>query len=167
MAIAGLIGGAISLAGVAVSLDAALDESKQQQRYYDVSKQIVQVQQQENLERKKAMEYSARRQEMENLRNGQKAIAAATNFAANSGGLFGSSVKGARGSADAQVAFGSQGISQAVQTGRAMYGLSEQQTAFQMQQADIMSNIASDKGQEAIGNALISGGSALGRMFTD
>lgn len=166
MAIAGILSGIAGLVGVGISYAAAEDEANQQKQYYGVGKQIVGVQQQENYQRYLAMQYSSQRQNLENLRNVQKTIAASTNFAANAGGTFGSSLSEARGATKAQGAFNTSGISLGVQSGQTMYGLSNQQTNLQMQQADIMTNIATDKGQEALGNAIISASGAFGRMFT-
>lgn len=151
MGVTALVGLGTSLFGSSKASSANKTLAAESSQYYGLSQQIAGVQIQENYQQYLAMVYGSQRQEMENLRKTQQQIARVSNagMTAGGGGFQTSAVGEGTGAAAAQGAFNTGGLSQSVQSGQAMYGLTSQQTMLQGQQAGIQSQMAMAQGQVA------------------
>lgn len=124
-----------------------------------ISKQETQVQQAEigtqvqmDVQRRQAMELSAQRQQLQNVRNMQMARSMALSTSANQGAQFGSGLGGAYGSISGQAGNNNLGISQNLQIGENMFNLEGQLSQEKIQMAGLQGDAATN--------------SALGGMFS-
>jgi hypothetical protein len=161
MGITAAAGLATTLFGTTKSVDASQQAAGISGQIYGVEGQIVGVEQQENYQKYLAMLYGSKRQEMENLRKTQQSVASISSNAVNAGAQFGSEPNVGKGAAVAGGAFNSGGLLQSIQTGTAMYGLSNQITGLQETEAGYKSQLATAQGNIAAGQGIASFGSAL------
>jgi len=116
MAASAVVGIGMQLFGTEKSVDVSKQISA-------VQSQIYGVEQQENYQKYLQMLYGSQRQEIQNLRTAQQVRAQALAGGVFDNAQYGSGVKGGEGGASAGGAWNNLGVSQAVQTGTALYGL--------------------------------------------
>ena len=156
--------GATALVGIGMQLfgtEKSVDYSKQ---ISAVQSQIYGVEQQENYQKYVQMLYQSQRQEIQNLRQVQQVRSASLAAGVSQGAQYGSGVKGGQSAASAEGGFNALGISQAVQTGSALYGLTSQETALNQMRTTIQGNLASAQGVQAFGSALTGASGAIGKL---
>lgn len=167
-----LISGVSTLAGIGMKLfggtsQAALSSQYAQQQA-GIQTNIIGLQQQQNVQRQNAMEMGARRQNLENVRNVQKAQAMGQATAVGQGAQFGSGYQGGQGQAAAQGNWNFQGVEGNLLIGRNMFSLdsqlSQQKIQLAQAQAQYQSQSATNSGISDIGSGLISAAPALGRL---
>ncbi len=156
--------GATALVGIGMQLfgaDKSADYSKQ---ISAVQSQIYGVEQQENYQKYVQMLYQSQRQEIQNLRQVQQARSASLAAGENQGAQYGSGVRGGQSAASAEGGFNALGISQAVQTGNALYGLTSQETALNQMRTTIQGNLATSQGIQSLGAGITGASGPIGRM---
>lgn len=115
----GVLGIGMSIAGGFGQADAAKKTAAAQQ-------QIAGLEQKQDAARRQAMELSAKRQQMEVLRNAQRARSLALNNATSQGAQFGSGLQGGYGQIQGAAAWNNLGITQNLNLGEQMFDLNSQ-----------------------------------------
>src|SRR6267154_241303 len=145
---AGVLGIGMSIVGGFGQADAAKKTAAAQQR-------IAGLEQQQDAARKQAMELSAQRQQMEVLRNAQRARSLALNNATSQGAQFGSGLQGGYGQIEGQSGVNLLGISQNLQAGEQMFGLNAQINTQKMNIAGASSTAAMGAGFSSLGSGIL------------
>lgn len=115
-------------------------------------------------QRHTAMELSSHRQQLEILRNNQRARAQAMNNATNQGAQFGSGLQGGLAQVEDQGLFNLAGVNQNLEIGEAMFGVNKQITAQKQQLAQVQGQQATDQGIASLGGALVKIGPTVGAI---
>ena len=144
----GLLGLSGSIAGGVISYGASQQANAAQM-------QEIGLQAQENQQRQSAMNLNARRQQMEVLRNTQRARSLALNNATGQGAQFGSGLQGGYGNIAGQSGVNALGISENQQIGNNMFGIQSQISGAQL-------NYAKAQQQEQLGSGISSLGKSVG-----
>jgi hypothetical protein len=110
------------------------------------------------------METSARRQQLEIVRNGQRARAFATNAAVNQGAQFGSGLSGGYGQISGATGFNLQGVTDNLQTGRQLFGIDSQISANRIAANQARGQEMTAMGVQSIGRQIGSMGPTMGRL---
>jgi len=118
------------------------------------SKNIAGLEIQQDAVRRQAMELSAQRQEMQNLRQSQRARSMALSTATNQGGQYGSALGGAYGQISGGSGVNQLGITQALQSGEQMFALNAQIDQQKMAIADAKTQQAEGAGISSFGKSL-------------
>lgn len=160
-----VISGVTSLIGVGLSIFVSSEQSKIQQQEAQVSQQISGVEQQINAQRQQQMVISARRQQLQTIRSVQQARSQALAAGVNQGGQFGSGVAGGEAQASAQGAYNQLGVSNSLQIGQNIFGLTNQQDQLQAQLASLQGKSASYAGISSLGGDVSRAGPALTNIF--
>lgn len=165
-AISGIAGLGLSIAGGVDKVNIAGQQAAASSTFADqtLASQTAQAgleQQQEGV-RRQAMEVSARRQNMEVLRNAQRARAMGLNSATNQGAQLGSGLQGGYGQIAGQSGVNALGINQNLQSGEEMFGLNNQISQQKLLQAQAQNTYAKTSASLGTQSATASGISALG-----
>jgi hypothetical protein len=143
-----------------------------QSQAYQASGQISQLDIVANMYRQQQANYTAKRQDIENLRNVQKARAIGLSTATNAGAQFGSALATEEGAASAQGAFNTKGLSQGLQTGNQLFGVANQQSQLKTAISSYESSAATAQGDAAkwqgiasIGAGLMGASGSIGNLF--
>lgn len=115
-------------------------------------------------QRHKAMELSASRQQLEILRNNQRARSTAMVNATNQGAQLGSGLQGGLDQVQDQSLFNLAGVNQNLQIGEKMFGINQQITAQKQQLAQIQGQSATDQSIASLGGALVKTGPVIGQI---
>lgn len=115
-------------------------------------------------QRHTAMELSAHRQQLEILRNNQRARSTATANATNQGAQFGSGLQGGLAQVQDQSLFNLSGVNQNLQIGDAMFGINKQITEQKQQLAMVQGQSATDQSIASLGGALVKTGPVIGQI---
>jgi len=151
------VGIGMSVVGGVTSMFGASDKA-------DAQQQVLQLQMQQEAERKKAMELNARRESLEAIRKGQTARALALTNATNQGAGGGSGIQGGYGQIAGATGTRLAGINQNLDIGRNMFNLNQAITGQQMQIADAESMMGFGAGLSSMGGALVNNMGAIGRI---
>lgn len=166
-AISGIAGLGMSIMG-GVDKAAASKQYAQQMTAAETSK--IQLEQQQEGVRQQAMDVSARRQNMEVLRNAQRARALGLNAATNQGAQFGSGLQGGYGQISGASNTNLAGIQGSLDLGNQMFGLnnqiSQQKIAMAQAQGQYQSSSATAQGMSSLGSGLLGASSSLKNLGT-
>jgi len=155
---------AISAVGLGVSLFGSHKQSQIAGQEAQVSNQMIGVEQQQNDLRQQVMNLSARRSQMEVLRNAQRARAMAVQAGANQGASYGSGLAGGLASVTDQAAYGLQGIGLQQQAGNQMFGYDRTISGYKQQLATLKGQEASAQGVSSLGGAIMKAGPMIGPL---
>lgn len=111
-----------------------------------------------------AMELSAHRQQLEILRNNQRARSQAMNNATNQGAQFGSGIQGGLAQIEDQGLFNLAGVNQNLQIGEAQFDINKQITGQKQQLAQVQGQMATDQGIASLGGAITKAGPMVGAI---
>ncbi len=136
----------------------AITGSEDAKKQAAIQKQEIATQMQIESQKETSMELTARRQMTENVRNAQMSRSMALAAGTNQGAQFGTGVQGGEQTVMGQAGVNSLGISQNLQIGRNIFGLTTQLDSEKIAMADAQSKAASDA---AFGKMLSGIGSAL------
>ena len=145
-----LFGGSKSAGDAAAMAKVSADEAHQEQGINNVKQQ--------------AMEVSARRSNLQTVRNAQQAQAQATAAAVNQGAQFGSGLKGGLGEISSDANFNILGVNQAVQTGQQINTYNNAISTDRMQIANLQGQEATDQGIASLGGSIMKAGPTLGAL---
>lgn len=119
---------------------------------------------QENQLRQEAMNLSAQRQQVQNVRNTQRARAMGVAAAVGSGAQYGSGTKGAQGVAEAQGAFTGLGISQNQQVGNKIFGVDYNIDSLKSQIGQDQTSLQNAQGLMSLGGSIAGSSQQIGRL---
>lgn len=166
------ITGAAGLAGGALDIMGGMQEASASKDIATASGNIAGLDEQVNHQRQLQMNLNAQRQQVQNLRNVQRAksagLVAATSQGASTGGPGGgvsSGFAGGQGQAGAQGAYNALGISQNQQIGNAIFGLDDQIDQQKMNIASAQSKMAGGAGLSSIGKSVMGAAGNLGMLL--
>jgi hypothetical protein len=146
---------AIAVAGIGLSAAGAYSSYQGAKGQAEASKQMAAIEMQQEKVRMQAMELSARRQQMEVVRNQQRARSLALTVANSQGAQFGSGLSGGYGQIAGQTGVNLLGISQNLGFGEQMFALNNQLSQTKMQYADAGSQMALGSGLSSLGGTLL------------
>lgn len=153
---------AIGLVGLGISLFGGMSAADDAKQAAATQSKIAGLEGGLEDQRHTAMELSASRQQLEILRNNQRARATATNNAVSQGANLGSGLQGGLAQVQDQSLFNLAGVNQNLQIGEAQFGINKQITEQKQQLATIQGQQASDQGLASLGGAITKAGPALG-----
>lgn len=146
---------ASGVAGIGLSIAGGIGSASAASQKAEAERAIAGLETKQDQVRKQAMEISARRQQMEVLRNQQRARSLALNNATSQGAQFGSGLQGGYGQVAGQSGVNLLGISQGLQSGQQMFGLNQQVNQQKMNIASSESSAATSAGLSKLGGGLL------------
>jgi len=156
----GIVGLGLQLFGTKKAVDSSRDIA-------NVNRGIASDEQQINAQKQQAMELSARRMQLENLRNNQRLRAQATNAATNQGAQFGSGLQGGLAQIQDQSLFNQQGVNQNLEIGENIFGINADVSQKKMQLANLQGQQATASALTSLGGALVKEGPIIGGLAKD
>jgi len=153
--------------GVLKKIYGSITGSQTAGRISEVNQQIAIDEGQINEQKRKAMELSGRRQQLEVMRNNQRLRAQATNAATNQGAQFGSGLQGGLAQIEDQSFFNLQGINQNLEIGRNVFGINADISQKKQQLASLGGDLATDQAIGSLGGALMRMGPTIGGLSRD
>src|SRR5882672_3742875 len=111
--------------GLGMSIFGGVKQSQAAQQMAAAKQQIAGLETQQDTVRRSAMELSAKRQQMEVLRNAQRARSLALNNATSQGAQFGSGLQGGYGQVQGAASWNNLGITQNLDLGEQMFSLNQ------------------------------------------
>jgi hypothetical protein len=160
----GAIGGAIGLAGLATDIFGTEQASKYAGQVTQANINIAGIQQQENEQRRLAMQINANRQQTEQIRQGQLKASQAQAAAVNQGGQFSSGAAGGQAQIAGQTAYNLEGIGQNLQIGNTLFDLSNQQSQQEILRFQAQSQEEAAKATSSIGGDILSAAPMLAKF---
>ncbi len=154
----------LGIAGLGMQIFGGLGASSKAHEISDVQIGISRDEQQINAQKQQAMELSARRQQLEVMRNSQKAQAQATAAATNQGALFGSGLQGGLAQISGDTGTSELGINQNLEIGRNIFGINQDISNKKMQLSKLGGQEATDQGISSLGGSLIKAGPIIGQF---
>lgn len=135
-------------------------------KYNQAQIQKINLEKQVEEQRRKAMELDARRKQLENFRQVQRARSAALTNATSQGAAQGSGLQGGYGQITAQGAWNSAGISQNLEIGRNIFGINSQITDTNITLANSQRDLQRAQGYTSFGGDLMNSAPGFGRLAT-
>lgn len=132
---------------------------------HQIEQQIAAQEQQANEVRRQAMNLSARRQNIENIRNTQRQAALSTATANNQGAMFGSGYAGGRAQVLDTGYWNSAGIDQNWQLGNQMFDIDGRISGLKSQLSNVQSSMYTDQAISGLGRSISGSASGLGNLF--
>lgn len=145
----------LAAVGLGLQLFGGAKQAEEAQKQQQIQRNIQGLEVGVNAQRKQAMELSASRQQLENIRNVQRARAQGMSAAVNQGAQFGSGIQGGQAQAQSMGAWNNLGITQNLEIGRNIFGLNDQISAQKTQLSQSQSASATDAGWATLGGALV------------
>lgn len=158
--------GGAGLLGLGGSLFGGLESASGAKAKYQAEQNIASLEMQVNEQRRQAMEISARRQQLQNVRNAQQAQATALASAVGSGAQFSSSAQSGQRQAGAEAAYSNLGVSLNEQIGENIFNIESSISAQKIAEAQAESKIASGQGISSIFGAIGSQAGNIGKLAT-
>lgn len=158
------IGVASSLGGLGLSIFGGVSKTEASKRQAEISMQIAGQEMKQDAVRRQAMELSARRQQIEVLRNAQRARSLALNNATSQGAQFGSGLQGGLGQIQGATNWNIGGIRQNLGFGEQMFDLNNSISQLKIQMAQAGGQAATAQGISNLGTSLMGASEPLGRL---
>src|SRR5882672_1056370 len=136
------IEGAGATLQAAGSIYGAIEGSQFAKQKADEEKAIAQLEMQADQQRRQAMEISARRQQVQTVRNAQQARATALSASVNQGAQFSTGAQGGQQGVTSQGNFANLGVSQNLQIGENLFNINSAIDATKIAEADTESKQA-------------------------
>lgn len=124
----------------------------------------AQLEMQIQAQKRQAMELTARRDQLQNIRNTQIQRSMALNSATNQGAQFGTGLAGGYGQISGQSVTNAVGIAQNLEIGRNLFDLNEDISYSKMRQADAQTQTSMYAGISSFGNSLMGVSGRLGNL---
>ena len=148
--------------GLGVSIFGDIEAMGAQKNIAGISMQEAGVEEKQNQVRRQAMEMSAHKQMLKQVRDTQKARSQALTTEQAQGAQFGSGAGGAAGSISGAGSTNIAGISQGLQFGEQEFNLTDQLDSLKMSMAKAQGQLATDQGIAAIGSGIMGLGKSFG-----
>lgn len=158
------IGAAASAIGLGMSIFGGLDQSRIAKEQAGVSADIAKQEQGINDQKQQAMEVAGRRQQLEIIRNNQRARAMAENNATNQGAQFGSGLQGGLAQVQDQSTFNLAGVNSALDTGRNINNYNTLISKDKIRLAQLGGDASSAAGFTSLGGSIMKAGSTIGAL---
>lgn len=158
------IGAAAGIAGLGLSLFGGLEKAKASKEIAAAQQQIAGLEGQQDDVRRASMRLSARRQQIEVLRNQQRARSLALNAATSQGASMGSGLQGGYGQIAGATQWNLEGIQSSLASGEQMFDLNRLIGAQKQRIASAGGDAATASGISSIGGALSSNVSNFGKI---
>lgn len=152
--------------GLGMQIFGAVGASRDAHRAADINKGIAGDEQSINEQKRTQMEMQARRFQMENLRNAQRARAQGTAAAVNQGSNLGSGLQGGLAQNTAQEGFNAMGISGNLAIGENIFNTNNAISGKKMQLADVQASQATNSAISSLGGSIVSNAGTLGQTGT-
>lgn len=159
-----ILGIGVSAVGLGMSIFGGLDQSRIAKEQAGVSADIAKQEQGINNQKQQAMELAGRRQQLEIIRNNQRARALAENSATNQGAQFGSGLQGGLAQITDQSEFNLVGVNSALETGRSIAGFNNLISNDKIRLAQLGGDAASAAGFASLGGSIMKAGSTIGAL---
>jgi hypothetical protein len=147
---------ASGVAGLGLSIFGGSQQVSAASQKASAEKAIASYETQQDEIRRRAMELSAHRQQIEVLRNAQRARSLALNNATSQGAQFGSGLQGGYGQIAGAANWNNAGIQQNLGFGEQMFDINKQINAQKMNISDAGSLSATGAGMSKLGGSLMS-----------
>ncbi len=148
--------------GLGASIYGGIEAIGAQKEIADISMQEAGVEKQQNEVRRQAMEMSAHRQMLQQVRNTQRARSQALETGASQGAQFGSGLAGAYGSISGQGSSNIAELSAGLQFGEQEFNLTNQLDDLKMSMAKAQGKLATAQGISSIGQGIMGAGKSFG-----
>lgn len=158
------LGAAVSAVGLGMSLFGGSEQSAIARQQAQVSGDIATQEQGINTQKQQAMEISGRRQQLETMRNTQRARALAENNAVSQGAQLGSGLQGGLAQVTDEGNFNAAGIDSALMTGRAIAGYNNNISNDKLRLASLGGDAASAAGLTSLGGSILKAGPFIGNL---
>jgi hypothetical protein len=129
-----------------------------------INKDKVQLEQQNEDTRHKAMVLSSQRSQLEIVRNNQRARAMSVNNAVSQGAQFGSGLQGGLGQISGQTNYNLQGNNQQLEFGNDIYQTNKKISADNMRLSDVQTSQSNHQALSSLGSSISSIGGPLGQL---
>lgn len=159
------VGAAIGAAGLITSLIGGAGQTNAAKQSAQIQGQITGLESQVNDQRQQAMVLSARRQQLEIVRNNQRARAMGLNSAVNQGALFSSGYAGGQAQVGDQSLFNLTGVQQNLGIGQNIFSLDKQISAQKMQLSQVQSAAATDSGLSSLGGSIMKSADPVSKLL--
>lgn len=159
-----LMSGATSLIGMGMEAFGMSSAKSAASAISGTQNAILGQEEQENQARQQAMNLSAQRQQVQNIRNTQRARAMGIAAAVGSGAQFGSGTGGGQGQAAAQGAVNTQGIVQNQQIGNQIFGIDANIDNLKMLMGQEQTSLYNAQGMMAMGGAISGSSQKIGQL---
>lgn len=150
--------------GLGMQIFGAARASADAHQAADINKGIAGDEQQINEQKRIQMEMSSRRQQLEIMRNAQRARAQGTAAAVNQGASLGSGLQGALAQNTNQQYFNSQGVSNNLAIGENIFNTNNDISKKKMQLADVQANQATNTSLMSLGGSMVSNAGTIGNI---
>lgn len=168
----GGVGLGLSAVGAIEGIQTANKEAAVQTQIAGVSQNIFQQQMNVNAQRQQQMFLDTQRQQIQNVRNFQRARAQGLTNAVSGGSQFSSGLSGAYGQQSGQANTNALGNSQNFQVGQNIFGFTNAESIDKMQIAGLQGTLANLQGQGAVwqgiggaGQGMLAGAGSFGKLF--
>lgn len=159
------IGAAVQGIGLATSIFGGMSASAHAKEAYNIQSTIAGYESQVEDQRHTAMQLAGRRQQMEILRNNQRARAMSTQAAVTQGASLGSGYAGGQAQVQDQSLFNLAGVNQNLEIGDKIFGLNKQISQQKLALSKVQGQMATDQGVSSFGGSLMKAGDPLSRLL--
>lgn len=159
------VGAAISAVGVGMSIFGGMEQSNIAHEKAAYSSDVAQQELGINQQKQNAMELAGRRQQLEIIRNGQRARALAENNATNQGAQFGSGLQGGLAQVTDDALTNLLGVNQSLEIGRNINTYNTKISQDKMRLAQLGGDEASAAGFSSLGGSIMKIGPTVGNFF--
>ncbi len=139
----------------------AADDAKQAA---SINQDMARDEQGINEQKRLQMEMSARRMQMETMRNAQRARAKATQAAVSQGASTGSGLPGGLGQIQSDAAFTMQGVNNNLGISENIFDLNNKISGSKMQLADVQADQAANSSLMSLGGSIVSNAGTVGNI---
>lgn len=164
LATGNFVGAGISAIGLGMSIFGGLDQAAIAKDQANVSMDIATQERGINHQKQQAMELAGRRQQLEIIRNNQRARAMAENNATGQNAQFGSGLQGGLAQVADQSLFNLVGVNSALETGRSIAGFNDKISQDKIRMAQLGGNAASAAGFTSLGGSIMKAGPTIGAL---
>lgn len=159
------ISASVELAGLATSIYGGMKSYEGAKKQASATQNEIGIETQQDNVRRQAMELSAHRNLLQNVRTQQVARSMALNNATNQGAQFGSGLQGGIGAISGQSGVNQLGITQNLGFGEQMFDLNSQLNQQKIAYSQAGTDVAYGQGISAIGKGLSGSAGGIGNLF--
>lgn len=158
------VGAGLSLVGAGISLFGGISQAEDAQKLTELSQQKIQQEGQIENQKHNAMRLSARRQQLEIMRNTQRARSMGLQASVNQGAQFGSGAAGGQAQEQAMGFYNLKGVNQNLEIGENIFGINKNISRINSQMTSIQGDMSTSAGISAIGGGISKSADSFGRL---
>ncbi len=156
----------LGLVGLGTSLFGSILGSGEAEKAAGINRDIAQQELNVQGQKQQQMVLYSRRQQLENIRNTQRARAMGLAAATNQGAQFGTGLQGGQAQATDQGTSNALGINQNLQIGQNIFGFDQKISQDRIALSGISSSMATDSAISNFGNSISKSSSIFGNLFS-